>query len=287
VIEIIFFFNDKYTKSAIVTMASILANASLHNDFRFTIIYDQEDPIADSSQEKLKKFGFYRNYDIRFIPFPKELENKFIKYFTEKSPDDKYPKIGLMKGLVDSVVTDIDKGLMLDTDLLVLNDLGDLYAKDLGSYEYAGAVTGGLNFKEGAIARHTSCEKLPSDYINAGVNFVNLKELRDNGFSEKIYQAFLNDRCRNWWYHEQDLINIVMSGRMLFISQRYNMVILTGYLEKHYPNGLLPFVIHFAGQKPWNETYLEKSGDYKSKPDAIKAYFPYLEFVENYFTVTQ
>jgi lipopolysaccharide biosynthesis glycosyltransferase len=78
-----------------------------------------------------------------------------------------------MKGMVDSVVTDIDKGLMLDTDLLILNDIGHLYSKDLGAHEYAGAITGGLNFKEGVINRYDQCKTLPFEYINAGVNLLN------------------------------------------------------------------------------------------------------------------
>jgi lipopolysaccharide biosynthesis glycosyltransferase len=60
------------------------------------------------------------------------------------------------------------------------------------------------------------------------------------------------------------------------------MVLLSGQIQKHYPNGVLPFIVHFAGQKPWSDTYLKEKGNYSAEPDVIKAYFPYLEFVEKF-----
>ncbi len=60
------------------------------------------------------------------------------------------------------------------------------------------------------------------------------------------------------------------------------MVSLGGELEREYPNGFLPFIIHYAGQKPWSQSYREEIKKSKKIADIKGAYMQYLTFIDNF-----
>jgi len=154
--------------------------------------------------------------------------------------------------LISDIFPDtISKVLYLDADVVVLDDLGPLWATDL-EQAVVGAVLNGPNsdVNDGA----SSLNGLPQvqEYFNAGVLLINLYQWRKERVSEKALEYLrLNPSSP---YSDQDALNIVCDGRWKKLHPRWNFM---EFREKKKISDLTgelrPGIVHFAtSQKPWN-----------------------------------
>jgi lipopolysaccharide biosynthesis glycosyltransferase len=144
---------------------------------------------------------------------------------------------------------DVKKVLYLDSDLIVLKNLNDLYDFDIEKAEIA-AVPEFLG------SEHNVRIGLKEDdvYFNSGVLLINLEKWR----VQKIEQRFLNyirlnyDRIL-WW--DQDVINAV-SKSIVKLEDKWNVTSLTLKKNSNYWNRAEIGILHFTGnKKPWNGSY--------------------------------
>ncbi|MDO5521837.1 MAG: glycosyltransferase family 8 protein [bacterium] len=147
--------------------------------------------------------------------------------------------------LVPELITDYDKVIFLDSDVLVLNDLIKLYNLSLGNNLVAGVteyLPSGMD-----LYVQTELGIDPETYINAGVLLLDCKGLNAFGFKEK-YTSMLSVRVPN--ILDQDLINLICRNRIYYLDIKWNYRWHIGVSQLM--DIEVPYILHYLSiRKPW------------------------------------
>lgn len=136
-----------------------------------------------------------------------------------------------------------DRVLWLDVDTIVDADLSPLWNMDLGDNIVAG-VPDRMAYMFPKISRDR--------YINAGVLLMDLNKWREEGLIEKSKTMVNTWRLK---YGDQDIINYLCDGRILYIGSEYNYskVTMTDVV-------VAPSIWHFADHpKLWESAARDNS----------------------------
>ena len=149
------------------------------------------------------------------------------------------------------------KVLYLDGDTVVLEDLYGLFHTELGE-AYAGVVLDANIIQDMSASfqkyvHETLGMEDTGKYFNAGVMLLNLDAIRrDFPLALLMEQA----RLKGAKHHDQDVLNSLFYGHVVFLNLRYNMMWLNESLYLPLEGGREalehPAIIHFSGGgKPW------------------------------------
>jgi lipopolysaccharide biosynthesis glycosyltransferase len=157
--------------------------------------------------------------------------------------------------LIPSIFRDtVSKVLYLDTDLVVLDDLGELWDIDLEE-SVVGAVLDrwDQNIKRGDKLGDLDLSDVPrvKDYFNAGVLVIDLDRWREKRISEKALDYLTRYPLSP--FADQDALNVACDGVWKKLHPRWNF-------QNHFEQNISsmqskqrPGIIHFVGkEKPWN-----------------------------------
>lgn len=155
----------------------------------------------------------------------------------------------------------IHKVLYLDGDIIVYDDLTELWNTDVKGY----AVAAGQSILNKSIEL---IQKLGYDpkygYFNSGVLLINMDYWRENHVVD-LFVDYINKNMDNLRFADQDVLNPIFCDKRLELSIRYNFC--TGFLLNEnyrvkFPADLIyeidkwyksPCIIHFhSNNKPWN-----------------------------------
>lgn len=144
------------------------------------------------------------------------------------------------------------RALYLDSDILVLDDLAELWRTDLEGKPVAAAVDShsATNAERIGLEPDLSDVSSSGHYFNAGVLLVDLSKWRAEQISERALD-YLTENPQSLMA-DQDALNIACRGMWKKVDSRWNCL-------QHPAKGYLavspesrPAVIHFAGRgKPW------------------------------------
>ncbi len=172
--------------------------------------------------------------------------------------------------LLGKIFPGCQKVIYIDTDVIVLRDLADLFSFDLKDNIIAGVIdpdhAGQVNLIKSGVKKYTTEElglKDPFTYVQAGVLLINPKEMERFINSEELISLAIN---KTFTYLDQDLLNCVFKDRISFLDPRWNVLVNCGgqrsklisrapaRIEVDYLRSRSePFIIHYAGyQKPWD-----------------------------------
>ena len=115
------------------------------------------------------------------------------------------------------ILKDYDKCLYIDADTLCFNSLEELYNTEV---EYIGGCE---EIDNRWIRMQKSQLNIPK-YINSGVLLMNLKNLRDDNFTEKCITSIKDIKCSPW-FHDQTVINAVYNDKITILDRIYNWCI--------------------------------------------------------------
>lgn len=138
------------------------------------------------------------------------------------------------------LLTHLDKVIYSDTDVIFLSDLVDVDS---------------INIKNNLLAGCTDWIGGNTDYINSGFMVMNLKEMRKNGFYERMVTE---SKEKSYTYPDQDLLNALAKGKIKLISNIYNFrprFLFSGlkYIKRDEYNKLKRSVmLHYIQIKPWD-----------------------------------
>lgn len=144
---------------------------------------------------------------------------------------------------------ELSKVIWLDSDLIVLNPLTDLYDYDINDNYYAAY--------EDQIIKEEYLESIKFNqnyrYLNVGVMLINLKEIRKNKNFEKSIRDSLTKNYKVYKFTEQDLINTLYIEKSIVLGypHRFNR-----FVDKVHANEIKQeniSILHYQGfhQKPW------------------------------------
>lgn len=187
------------------------------------------------------------------------------------------PVTACFRLLLAEILNDIDRVIYLDTDMLVLQDLGRLWETDLGMNLIAACRDhtvnpNKLNEKDWAISLLGMTYY--KDYINSGMLLMNLKMMRK--YNVSIY--LLNFAMENGnFLHllDQDIINLFFHNHISILDEKYNYAI--PMFDKDFLELEDITVLHFLGsRKPW----LQNLNYSENERAAFELYKEYQEKLE-------
>lgn len=210
--------------------------------------------------------------------FTEDLKREFVKYFDGvpnitivfKSVGQIFENIFLQQDFIKNStyfrllipdIVDTEKCLYLDYDTIVCTDLQELFDVDLRDNYIAGVKAPSYHIK---LNKDSYCIQAKlrdlTQYVNAGVLLMNLKKMRE----DNVTQQFLKLLPCNMLSQDQDIINSVCYGKIVYLPFCYN--VMTKYANwsvREYEDLFTyeelqdawnqPQIIHFADRiKPWS-----------------------------------
>ena len=173
--------------------------------------------INDENKERIKKYE-RENIDIEFVNL-----NSYIEKINEKlHTRDYYSKTTYFRLFIPDLYPQYDKALYLDCDIIIREDIAQLYNIDLEDNLVAGApdeaVQAIKEFRE-YVEKVVGVSNY-NNYFNAGVLLMNLKELREFKFKEKFLYSL--SKTTFSVAQDQDYLNRICKGRVKFIDSSWN-----------------------------------------------------------------
>lgn len=249
-IDIVMGADDGYIQHSAAAIASILLNCDASSNFRFHIL---DGGISSDKKEKLLKLKKLRNFDIQFYDM--------TKYDWSIFPDNRghTTLVTYYRLLIPQILPkNIEKALYLDGDIIVEQDLKELWDVDISNY-----VLGAVEDSEGLESRDRL--SLSNKYFNAGVLLLNLTKLREINLLKDSVSYLKEKRII---YQDQDILNGLFNNQYKDLPLKWNVN------EDIYRNNKArhtysdrdsqiakqnPGIIHFTGGsylKPWHQEIL-------------------------------
>lgn len=270
-IPIFFAVDDGYIPFLAVSIQSLADNASSTNYYCIKILYTD---ISDENKKKIEKYQS-SNIDIEFVDLNYYIEKVKDKLYTR----DYYSKTTYFRLFLPNLYPQFDKALYLDSDIVLLDDVANLYNIDITNnlvaaapddviqtievfQEYAEKVVGVANYK---------------NYFNAGILLMNLDELRNFKFQEKF--LYLLDRITFPVAQDQDYLNRLCKGKVKIISKEWNRMPIS---DKEAKKEDIKLIHYNLAYKPWHFEdilYKEYFWEYAKKTEYINEI---LKIKENY-----
>ncbi|MCH5281307.1 MAG: glycosyltransferase family 8 protein [Lachnospiraceae bacterium] len=248
----IVFATDNNYECAVVSMTSLCIYAAKDTFYNIYVFIDNDFLYEKNMKEYMRPYS--NVCDLNFINVGNAFDDSPI--WTDRSTKGCYFR------LVAPWLLTEKKCLYLDTDIIVLSDLQDLYDISLDDHYVAGCKDPVLAYVTD-MGNEAWCKQaeLPDleQYINSGVLLMNLDKMRQ----DDIVNKFIEKIPKNMKFPDQDIINGVCYGKIKFFPLEYNartnLVKANINCEDVYEKNELhtawnaPKIIHYAGPlKPWN-----------------------------------
>jgi lipopolysaccharide biosynthesis glycosyltransferase len=255
--------SDFYVPYAGVALSSMLENANAQYNYDITFLHTN---IQKENQQLLRALvNRYKNVSLRFVNIATQIKDfKFISN-NHVSVETFYRLIA------HELFSAYDKIVYLDSDIVVLKDVAELYNIDIGdnllaatidadhSGEYNGAIPRVKEYVDSVLQLRE-----PHRYIQAGVMVINIIEFNKYFKSGELVSIAAK---REYMYVDQDVLNMCCEGRIYFLNMAWNVMsdcagtrvkdiikMAPVHIYEDYMRARKqPFIIHYAGfDKPWN-----------------------------------
>ena len=268
-IPIVLVCSNEYVPYLSVYFRSLLDHVNpLRN---YDIIVLQKQITLENQQKLIEMCSDYNNVSIRFYN-PKSRLNNVSFYVAQ----DAYCEEAYYRLFAPWYMLHYEKAIVMDCDILVRRDLGDLFDIDLEGNYAAGAIDAVFQGMLNGWAAPDTLEyakndmKLiePHNYLNTGVMLFDFNKMRAHFTEEGLISFSLDKQFR---CQEQDILNVILEGHVKFLELAWNCYVRTGdfvtyglkWAPKHVYEEFLqaienPYLIHFvAYPKPWLDPTVE------------------------------
>lgn len=244
--------DSKYLKPLKVMLKSLFIN-NPQEQFNIYLIHSS---IKKEELIKLEEFIKKDKHNLNIITISDEYFNDapLIMHYTKEM----YYRLLAFKFLPN----DIDKILYLDPDIIVINEIKDLYDTDVTNYLYGAAFHDRISIKEINKIRLLPYEI--EEYFNSGVLLMNL-DMHRKKINEHDIFTFIEKNKNRLILPDQDVINSLYSKDIKKIDEvLYNFDPRYFGYYKVKSKGIIDMdyiiyntsIIHYCGKKkPWNKNY--------------------------------
>ena len=240
-VPIFFTVDNAYTPFLAVTLQSLVDNSSRENNYLIKVLYTS---MTEENKEKINKYK-RENIDIEFVDLNQYIEKIKDKLYTR----DYYSKTTYFRLFLPELYPELKKALYLDSDIVILADIAELYNIDIGNNligatpdEAVGNVKVFQEYVEKVIGV-SSYKK----YFNAGILVMNLEELRKFKFQDKFLH--LLETVKYEVAQDQDYLNRLCKGRVKLIDGSWDKMPIGGNVLKRQE---LKLVHYNLVSKPWH-----------------------------------
>ena len=218
-IPIFFTVDNIYIPFLAVTLQSLVDNITEEYKYSIKILHTN---VSEENKKLIFKFE-RENVDIEFVNLNYYIEKIKDKLYTR----DYYTSTTYFRLFLPELYPQYDKVLYLDSDIVILKDVAQLYNTEIGTnlvaavpddiiqnnkvfQEYVEKVVGVASYKR---------------YFNAGVLLMNLDELRKFNFQDKF--MYLLETVKFKVIQDQDYLNRLCKGRVKLLDAGWNRMPMT------------------------------------------------------------
>lgn len=173
-----------------------------------------------------------------------------------------YTKASLARLYLTDLLPNEDMVLYLDTDLLVIDNVTELFDLNMDDYYMAGVIDQGA--KTNLMTQNIDIDK--EHYINSGVCLFNLKKIRKDNKTKEL-DNYLN--THKLLYPDQDTINVIFKNKILFLDNKYNSSIFTGEAKNfkiyHWAGGKENWVYNREHSDLWKQAEKQQDPNFQLK----------------------
>lgn len=267
-IPIFFACDDNFVKFTIVAITSLKANASKDYHYDIHVLYTEMSKEMKEATLELADDDFSIKFDDVSI-FLKSVQYRL-------TVRDYYSKTTYYRFFISNLYPEYDKAVYLDSDMIVIGDISELYNTDLGD-NYVGAVLD--HPVQVTPVFQDYVEKVVgvsrNSYFNAGMLVMNCKAFREKGILDKFIK--LLHEYSFVVAQDQDYLNVICKGKVTVINQAWNVQI---FGEVTLPPEEFKIAHYNMGAKPWHYDdcrfkeffwkYAEQTSVYKEILDELK-----------------
>lgn len=270
IVPIFYACDDAFVKFTIISIRSMLENASPDRFYRFHILITD---VSERSRRVAKELE-RENAEIIF-----EDVTSYLTAIEKKLPlRDYYSKTTYYRLFIADMFPQYDKAIYIDSDTVVLGDISELYDTDLKD-NYVGAVTERVMTDVDVYGRYVE-QVLGIDryaYFNAGLLLLNCKQFRKNDLLKKfgdllsVYNFVVTQ--------DEDYLNLMCKDRVLHLDRKWNTEILPQF---EIDSAKVAIFHYIMVSKPWHYPdcrfgeyfwkYAEKTEFYQELREASLSY---------------
>lgn len=216
-IPVFFSIDNGYAPFLSVALDSAIKNSSKENNYKAIILHED---LSEENMRRLQSLAT-EHFQVEFVQMKEGLET-ITDRMSNRLRCDYFTLTIYFRLFIPAMFPQYDKGIYIDSDVVVTGDLAELYNIDLKD-NYIGAcadksvvdVPPLANYMEQAVGvdRH--------NYINSGVLLMNLKKLREVEL-DNHFISLLNTYHFDCIAPDQDYLNAMCYGKILYLSEAWD-----------------------------------------------------------------
>lgn len=242
IIPIFFAIDDGYAPFLAAALNSAIKNSSKKRQYEAIILHQ------DLNEENIKRLSALatENFKIRFVSMGKGLES-ITDRMSNRLRCDYFTLTIYYRLFIPVMFPEYDKGIYIDSDVILLGDLAELYDTDIGD-NFIGAcndlsvleVPPLVDYMENAVGVNKN------EYINSGVLIMNLKKLREAEI-DRHFLSLLNEYHFDCIAPDQDYINALCNGKIYYLGEEWDAM----PNENKAPLSNVKLIHYNLFSKPW------------------------------------
>ncbi|MBQ8868267.1 MAG: glycosyltransferase family 8 protein [Oscillospiraceae bacterium] len=216
-IPVFFSIDNSYAPFLAAALYSAQKNCNKNRKYRAVVLYQ------DLSEENIKRLSALasENFSIDFVEMKSGLDS-ITDRMSNRLRCDYFTLTIYFRLFIPAMVPEYDKGIYIDSDVIVCGDLAELFDTDLKD-NLMGACTDLsvadvpelVNYMENAVGVKKE------EYINSGVLLMNLKKMREQNL-ESHFLNLLNTYHFDCIAPDQDYLNAICNGKILYLGQEWD-----------------------------------------------------------------
>ncbi len=270
-IPIFFACDDNFVKFTIVSLHSMMVNASKDEKYHIYVLHTG---ITPGMMEKM--------YEMQNEQFEVSFEDvtDYLHSISEKLPiRDYYSKTTYYRLFIAEMFPQYDKAIYIDSDTIVQGDISELYYTDIGD-RYVGACHeqamvqvdkyGTYAEQVVGVSRH--------NFFNAGLLLINCDAFRMHFVLDKFIECL---QVYNFVVtQDEDYLNLICKDNVYWLDQRWNTEV---FGEIPYPIEEAKVIHYIMTSKPWH--YADcRHGDLFWKYTAETSVYPEIKAILDAYT---
>lgn len=272
-IPIFFTIDDKYASYNGIAVKSLIENASKEYKYKIIILYQD---LSEKNAKKLAKLAT-ENAEIDIV-YMKENLKEITNRVENRLRCDYFTLSIYFRIFIADMFPQYDKGIYIDSDIVVPGDISELYNIELGDNIIAASTDHSIqeipelmHYVENAVGVKRN------EYINSGVLLMNLKLMREKKLSTNFLELLSK-------YHfdcvapDQDYLNAMCNGKIVYLDKSWDAMPNNQKEELKEPK-----LIHYnLFAKPWCYDNIQYENYFWEYAKKTEFYDEVVEFKNNY-----
>ena len=212
IVPVIFATNNGYAPYVSVAINSLIKNSSEKCFYNIHVLHSE---LSEKNRNMLESMNG-DNFSVSCLCVDRFIERETKYMYTNFH----FSREMFYRILIPSIFPEYERAIYLDSDIVVLGDISDLFFTRID-----GNVIGGCcDIMHGKSRSYVLGElKLdPEKYINSGVLLIDCEAYRRESIKEKCFE--LLSKKSKLRYPDQDILNLACEGKIKFLDRKWNYI---------------------------------------------------------------